>query len=244
MRPAIPSRLAARLPVAALLGLAFGMHFAAVALADTDPARSIEGIEERLRAFIDLHTRDFPGRVEVRFGPPHGRLPSSPCEELEPFVPPGARLWGRANIGVRCVSGPSRWTAYVPLEVRVHMPALVASRQIAAGHAIESGDHQVREVDITREPNGVLIDPAMADSKVAARTILPGTVLRTDLLRERPAISVGDAVKIVYAGPGFNITTTGKALASATIGQAIRVQVESGRIVSGTTREGRIVEVR
>jgi len=244
MRPACRPARAIRLTAAAWLCLAVVIHTATPACADPDPARSIEQIEDRLRTFIDAQTRDFPGRIEVRFGSNQARLPAGQCDEIEPFVPAGARLWGRANIGLRCASGASRWAAYVPIDIRVYVNALVVTRQVVAGQPIEANDHQVREVDITREPNGVLIDPSMADSKVAARTILPGTVLRSDMLRDRPAVAIGDAVKIVYVGSGFNIATTGKALATATLGQAIRVQVESGRIVSGTTREGRIVEVR
>ena len=41
----------------------------------------------------------------------------------------------------------------------------------------------------------------------------------------------------------FSITTDGVALAGASVGQPVRVRVESGKILTGTALEGRIVEV-
>jgi len=49
---------------------------------------------------------------------------------------------------------------------------------------------------------------------------------------------------VVYSGQGFNISTNGRALGSAADGQSVRVQTDAGRIVQGTARPGRIVEMR
>ena len=44
-------------------------------------------------------------RVEIEPGRLDPRLRLAPCEHIEPYLPPGARAWGRSRIGLRCVQG-------------------------------------------------------------------------------------------------------------------------------------------
>ena len=76
------------------------------------------------------------------------------------------------------------------------------------------------------------------------RAVTPGTPLRPEWLRAKTVITAGDNVKVLYMGEGFSIAADGRALANATDGQSIRVQVDSGKVLSGTARDGRRVEVR
>jgi flagella basal body P-ring formation protein FlgA len=57
-------------------------------------------------------------------------------------------------------------------------------------------------------------------------------------------VGQGEPVRVVGHGNGFSISADGVALASATAGQSVRVRTESGRIVTGTARAGRLVEVQ
>ncbi|MEO7402660.1 MAG: flagellar basal body P-ring formation chaperone FlgA, partial [Burkholderiales bacterium] len=203
--------------------------------------------ERTLRAFIDAQTRSlnetYPSRVEVQLGSIDPRRQLAPCARVEPFIPPGARLWGRSTIGLRCREG-ANWTIHLPLEVRIYGQALVAARPLSAGQAIERDDVRVEEIELTREPAGVAVDPAVLDGKLITRTVSAGTVLRADWLRGRPVVAIGDQVKLLYLGTGFSIAADAKALTSATDGQTVRVQIESGRVLTGTARDGRRVEVR
>lgn len=201
-------------------------------------------LERGLKFFIDGETRKHPGRVEVRLGNLDSKLRLAPCARVEPYLPNGARLWGRTNIGVRCVEGASRWNVYLPIEVRVFAPALVAVRPIAVSQSISAEDIESQDIDITREPPGVLIDPTQLEARVTSRAIMAGTPLRADMLRAKPVIAQGDLVKVVFLGTGFTVAAEGKALAAAGAGQTVRVQMDSGRVVSGTAREGRQVELR
>lgn len=201
-------------------------------------------LERGLKFFVDGETRKHPGRVEVRLGNIDSKLRLAPCARVEPYLPSGARLWGRTNIGVRCLEGAARWNVYLPIEVRVFAPALVAVRPIAVGQSISAEDIESQEIDITREPPGVLLDPAQLEARVTGRAIMAGTPLRADMLRAKPVIAQGDVVKVVFLGTGFTVAAEGKALAAAGAGQSVRVQMDSGRIVSGTAREGRQVELR
>ncbi|MFM9885925.1 MAG: flagellar basal body P-ring formation chaperone FlgA [Burkholderiales bacterium] len=196
-----------------------------------------------MKAFIDKETASLPGRVEVAFAANRVRTIGAPCIQLEPFVPQGAKLWGRANIGLRCKDANVRWNVFVPIEVRVFVPVLTAARHLSSGQALEAEDYLLREIDITREPNGVITDPAQLGARITARPVPAGTALRSDMLKIRPTIASGDLVKVVYVGSGFTIASEGKALASASTGQSLRVQMDSGRIINGIVRSGPIVEL-
>jgi flagellar basal body P-ring formation protein FlgA len=200
-------------------------------------------IERDLQTYINKEAANLPGRVEVVF-PQKPRLRVPACEVIEPFVPPGARLWGRANIGLKCKDPTTNWTGYLPVEVRVFVPVMMAARTLGVGHAIGVGDYEVREQDITREPAGVLTDPASLHERTTTRQIPAGTVLRGEMLRVRPIIASGDMVKVVYMGTGFTVASEGKALSAATMGQPVRVQMETGKIISGMARSGSLVEMR
>jgi flagella basal body P-ring formation protein FlgA len=50
-------------------------------------------------------------------------------------------------------------------------------------------------------------------------------------------------VRVIGNGRGFSISAEAIALASAQEGQAVRVRTDSGRVLSGTARAGRQVEV-
>ena len=93
-------------------------------------------LSARLRLFMEQQPLPFDGEVEVIVGEPDPRLNLAACAQYEPFVPPGTRLWGRASLGMRCVAG-ANWVAYVPIQVKVYGPAVVASRPIARGLRIE-----------------------------------------------------------------------------------------------------------
>lgn len=228
---------------ALLVGAGMGLK----ARAGDTASGALASAEREVRAFLEREVQtaaaSFPGRIEITLGAidPRRNLPA--CERVEPFLPPGARLWGKGNVGMRCKSGAA-WTVFLPIDVRIYAPALVTARALAAGQTLEAADIRIEEVELTREPPGALSDPAAIEDRVAARALQPGQVLRGEHLRTRPVIAQGDMVKVVYVGPGFSVASEGKALAAATAGQPVRVQMDSGRIVSGTAREGRRVEMR
>src|SRR5262245_38367833 len=63
-------------------------------------------------------TAGLPGQVDIVAAPIDPRTRLGRCESLQPFLPPGAKLWGAANVGLRCLK-PENWTVYVPVTVKV-----------------------------------------------------------------------------------------------------------------------------
>jgi flagella basal body P-ring formation protein FlgA len=199
---------------------------------------------DSVRRFVQSELGQIEGasRIDISVGEADSRLSLAPCEHAEPFLRSGARLWGRTFVGLRCVSG-ALWTISIPVQVRVYGAALVAARALPAGQPISEADVRTEQVEWTREAQGVARQFAQLQQRVPARPLAAGQPIGLALLSDVPAVALGDPVKLVGLGQGFSITTDGVALAAASIGQPVRVRVESGKIVTGTAREGRIVEV-
>lgn len=198
--------------------------------------------ENTVRLYLERELGGIAGRIDVSFGEVDPRRALAPCARIEPFVPPGTRLWGRTAIGVRCGEGPV-WTAFLPVHIRVFAPALVAARTLAPGKPIEADDYRIAEVELTREPPGVLTDGAEIRGRVPTRPVAAGQALRSDLLRARPTVNAGDIIQIVHEVPGLRITTEGKALGTAAAGETVRVQTTYGRVLTAVAGADRVVHL-
>jgi len=99
-------------------------------------------------------------------------------------------------------------------------------------------------VEWTRAAQGVVTAADQLDQRVLARPIASGQPIPLNSLRAPQAVGQGEPVRLVGRGNGFSISADGIALASAAAGQSVRVRTESGRILTGTARAGRLVEVQ
>jgi flagella basal body P-ring formation protein FlgA len=201
-------------------------------------------VGEEVRRFVAAEVaRSQPGlRAEITVGDIDSRLRLAACDRTEVFLHAGARLWGRSFVGYRCLQRPG-WSISVPVTVRLFGPALVAAQSLPALQTISASAVRREEVEVTREPGGVVNDAAQLEDQVCTRSLEPGQPIPLNALRAVPAVGQGDSVKLVGVGNGFSISTDGIALATAAAGESVRVRVESGRTVSGVARKGRIVEV-
>jgi flagella basal body P-ring formation protein FlgA len=204
----------------------------------------LAGATEEIRRFAAAEVaRSQPGlRAEIAVGEIDSRLRLAACEHTEVFLRPGGRLWGRSFVGYRCRQHPG-WSISVPVTVRLYGLALVAAQSLPALQSISTAAVRQEEVEMTREPGGVVVDAAQLEDRICTRGLEPGQPIPLNALRAVPAVGQGDAVKLVGLGSGFSISTDGVALATAAAGESVRVRVESGRTVSGVARRGRIVEV-
>ncbi len=216
---------------------------AAPALALAQQASQTVEVPDQLRLFLEKETSGVAGRVEVSIGSPDSRLTLAPCANMQPFIPTGARLWGRTTLGVRCVGGPT-WQVFLPAHVKVFGQAPVASRALNAGDSLTDADVRYDEVELSRFPMGALADMAHVADKQLARPVSAGQPLLRDQFRARQVVTQGDDVKLVYRGPGFAVSTQARALSGATEGQTVRVVTDSGKTLSGTARAGRVVEIK
>ncbi len=174
-------------------------------------------------------------QVDVNLGALDSRLQLAPCQRIEPFLPNGARLWGRSVIGVRCLAG-ANWSVTLPVQVNISGPALVASHALTAGSVPSEQDFQLAFVELSREPGMPISDLAQLKGRALTRALTPGQVLRADHLRVLPTVNIGDPVQVKLIGQGFTLVYDGVAINAAADGQIIRVRAENGKILSGPLR--------
>jgi len=200
-----------------------------------------EAIRVAAEQFLRQQAAGLPGQVVITVKPaaPSGL---TQCTALEPFLPPGARIWGRTTVGVRCV-GEHPWTLYLQARVAVNGNYYVASRDIAPGQSISQADIEARQTDLTNMPRSVVTDLSQIVGTAAQSRITAGMPLRMDLLRTVNAVKFDQPVKLVAQGPGFSISSEGRALGNAAPGESVQVRTGSGQIISGVVKDGGTVEV-
>lgn len=193
-----------------------------------------------IERFLASQTAGLPGRVEISIDTPtSGALP--PCEALEPFLPGGARLWGRLSVGVRC-TGKLSWVRYLPTHIAVVGTYYVAAHPISAGQALTPADIVAREGDLTSLPASVIVDPAQLRGVTALNPIASDAPLRRELLRAVAVVQQGQNIKVVSQGVGFVVSTEGKAMTSAAVGALLQVKMQGGQLISGIVRPDGVLE--
>ncbi len=183
-------------------------------------------------------------RAQIEVGTLNPYLRLAPCNQVEPFLYPGARLWGRGFVGLRCMEAGRAWSVSVPVVVHYFGPALIATQPIPVLTPITAAQVQRTEVDLTRDPGGVATRLSQVLDHTLQLPVAAGQAIPLSALQVVPAVRQGDAVTIVGRGTGFSITTDGIALGAAGPGDPVQVKTESGRIVTGTAERGRVVELR
>jgi flagella basal body P-ring formation protein FlgA len=184
------------------------------------------------------------GRHEVVPGRLDARLRLNACDEVKPYLPQGARLWGKTRVGLRCVKGVTNWNVYLPLTVNVYGPGLVSTAVLPAGHVLGAEDFRQAEVNLAED----LFQPPIADAalllgRTLARAVTPGQSLRQTTLKPRQWFTAGDKVRIRVVGSDFAVAGAGEAITAGMEGQPARVRTDNGRVVSGRPVADRLLEI-
>lgn len=184
-----------------------------------------------------------PPRIEVTVGRLDPRLTLAPCEEIEPFLPPGTRPLGATRIGLRCAKGATAWRVTLPMQVKVWAPALVASTTLPVGTVLLAQHLQTAEVDFAARADAAIAQPQDAIGRTLQRGLAAGDTLRSSDLKAVQYFNAGDTVRVIAVGTGFSISGEGQALGPGTAGRNAQVRLVGGRIVTGVATGERRVEV-
>lgn len=202
-----------------------------------------EALRRQAVEFAQQQATGLPGEVRVTAAPLDTRLRLPACSTLERYLPSGSRLWGRTQVGLRCTA-PQAWSVLIPVHVRVEGTAVISARPLAPGEPLSEADIQIRTVDLTQLPAGVLTDAAGAIGRLPRVAVAAGVPIRGDMLRSVPVVSQGQVVSVLYRSDGLSIRAEGKALGAAAVGQPVQVRMPSGKVVLGTATGPGEVEVR
>jgi flagella basal body P-ring formation protein FlgA len=214
---------------------------APLALAQGGARQDGAALRKLAENFLQTQSAGQPGKVTVKIGAVDPRLSLAACPAPEAFQQPGARPWGKTTVGVRCTA-PS-WTMFLQAQVSVVADYVTAAVPLAQGQAIDASQLALTQGDIAAMPNGIITDMAQAIGRTPTVSLPAGTPLRLDTLKSKPVVQQNQAVRIVSRGENFSVSGEGKAIGNAGEGQVVQVRTPRGAIISGTARNGGIVEV-
>lgn len=182
-------------------------------------------------------------RLDVKVGSLDSRLKLAPCGNVEPYLPPGSKLWGRTRVGLRCVDGQSRWNVSLPVTVNAFGNAWVIKGTVAAGSALTQDDVVEAEVNWAEESSPVIRDRALWVGQIATRQLTMGQTLRQSMVRPAQVFQAGAQIRVVAQGPGFQVSSDAQALSAGVVGQIARVRMENGRVSAGVVLDTKTVKI-
>lgn len=182
-------------------------------------------------------------RMEVTVGSLDSRLKLAACGNIEPYLPPGSKLWGRTRVGLRCVDGVSRWNVTLPVTVNAFGPAWVVKTHVPSGAVLTEGDVVEAEVNWAEDMNPVLRDRSLWVGQMATRLLTTGQTLRQGMVKPAQVFQAGAQVRVVAQGPGFQISSDAQALSVGVVGELARVRMDNGRVTSGVVLDTRTVKI-
>lgn len=191
---------------------------------------------ERVRQLVETAARATaaPGtRVAVEIGQLDARLRLAPCQQVQPYLPPGMSAWGRSRVGLRCTDGVARWNVTLPVRVSVFGRVVIAAAPLPAGVNLSQEHLAMADIDIAAEPGAVFTDAGPLIGRTLARPIGASEALRATALKSRQWFAAGETVQVRAAGDGFAVVAEAQALGPGIEGQDVRVRFESGRVASG-----------
>jgi flagella basal body P-ring formation protein FlgA len=184
-----------------------------------------------------------PLRMDVKMGALDSRLRLASCGKVELYLPVGTRLWGKTRLGMRCLEGASKWNVFLPVTVKAVGKAWVLRRDVAPGALLTQEDLMQADVDWAEEVSPVLAEPSQWMGQVAIRSLGTGQSLRQNMVRPAQVFQAGAQVRVLAQGEGYQISADGQALSAGIVGQATRVKMENGRIMSATVLDARTVRL-
>jgi flagella basal body P-ring formation protein FlgA len=197
---------------------------------------------EIVEQFLSTQTAGLPGEVSIAVGRVDSRTSLHACASVEPFLPAGSRPWGKTTVGVRCTS-PAPWIIYVQANVRVLGEYVVTRVPLSQGQTIGANDLAIVRGDLASLPSGIIMHTSQAVGRAAALSIPSGAPLRNESLKTYPVVQQGQSIRLVSSGPGFQVSTEGRALTNGTDGQIVQARTASGQLVSGVAKVGGVIEV-
>lgn len=182
-----------------------------------------------------------PLRMEVSVGELDRRLHLAHCEQVEPYIPPNTRLWGKSRLGLRCTQGPSKWNVFLPITVKAFGPAWVVKGMVPQGAVLSEDDAMAVEVDWAELNSPIVANVSDWVGQTATRTLSTGQALRQDMMRAAQVFQAGAQVRVLARGVGFEIATSGQAVSAGVVGQSARVRMDNGRVMTGQVLDSRTV---
>lgn len=199
-----------------------------------DPQRIVEVAEQHATGEAG------DGRVRARAQIPDSRLRLARCPTR-----PQATSTGRGSRLQVQVSCPGQWRIYVPVSLDQDKQLVVAARSLQTQEVISADDLSLEWQSVTHSGYGHFESPEALIGRRVAAPIQAGQIITPAQVRQAVSINKGDVVTLLSRIGGVEIRGRGRAEHDAVENTRVRVRnLDSGRIVEGYARDGRIVEIQ
>lgn len=205
------------------------------------PQQSHAAIRDTALAYAQAQTRSLPDKVSIKVEDIDPRINLAACVKLEAFLPVGSAMTGKTSIRVRCNEQPG-WSIFLQANIKVSVDLLFSNKPLKQGTVLSTADFSLHEGTLAQP--GMLTDAAQAIGKTLKFSIGAGQALRQDMLRAPFVIRQGQTVKLQVRGSGYAIGTEGQAMSDAASGQAVRIKVASGQIITAIATTEASAEVQ
>jgi flagella basal body P-ring formation protein FlgA len=154
------------------------------------------------------------------------------CEQTLSFEnPKRERMWGNVQVIARC--GNPRFTASIPVRVRVFGQSVRAARYLPTGARIARDDLVVEQAEITDAPVDVAVRVEDVLGQTTSQSISARGYIRLNSLKQASVIQARAPVRVQIKGPGFQASGEGIALTDGAMGDTVTVRLSDGGQVSG-----------
>jgi len=219
----------------------WGILLAAFFLGTSAQAALAPDLDKEITRFIQKSPSVNGLRVQVEQVDPNIAVPACIGGAIEISTQPGARVWGRTTLQLRCAK--AGWMVNIPFNIRVFGDYVVASRYLPFGQKIEPGDIRVIEGELNLLPDDVLRNPKAAYDRVLSRSLQMGSPLGLNDLKESSVVKVGDPVRLILIGKDFEVSGEGIAQTAGMIGDMVRVRLADGQVLQGKVLRSSVVVV-
>ncbi|CAL4323342.1 Flagella basal body P-ring formation protein FlgA [Buchnera aphidicola (Protaphis terricola)] len=130
---------------------------------------------------------------------------------------------------------------HLKVELQMKGEYIVACKKIPRGTKISDSDLKVITGRLDNLPNGTYLHKKDVINKVNIRDILPFQPITSFMTHVFWLVKANDQVTVKIKGKNFEIITFGKALSNGGAQENIRVQIKSGKIITGKINKNREV---
>jgi len=167
-------------------------------------------------------------RLDYRISRLDPRLRLAGCDEPLSLDVNSLTNSGRLNVLVRC-SGTSPWSLYVPVELSVWQPVVVAAAPVARGQVLTASALEVVEHDVRRMHRSYWQRPEELVGHVARRVIPAGSPITASQVEAPHAVRRGSSVIIEASQGGLLVKMAGTAQQDGRLGDRIAVRNSQSR---------------
>lgn len=180
---------------------------------------------------LSIYPAEADEQLEAFASPIDSRLTIKPCDsEVTAQVPNLNSYSKNMTVRIRC-EGDDGWGLYVPVQVKIMTPVIVAETYIESGQTITQQDLKVAMIEKNRSRNGFVADIKSIVGSKAKRQIRSGEAI---ISKNICFVCQGELVTIEAVSNNLSVKTTGVALSDGSYGDTVSVKNRSSnRVIQG-----------